>query len=107
MCHLCDGVGRLVAASSALMVEALAMREVCYLLLSRSLLDVSIFSVCKALVLVLSSDLNPPWEVAAIIANVRRLCLLIRARWFHVRRIFNKATHSVAKAAVKDALRLD
>lgn len=52
--RLCDGLGKCVPAFSALVAEAFALLEVCRILHIQGVLDVMI-----------ASDLDPPWEVAA------------------------------------------
>lgn len=57
---LCDGLGKRVLASSALVAEFLAIQEVCSLLLIPGVSSALIASDSKVLISVISADLDPP-----------------------------------------------
>lgn len=56
------------------------------------------------LISLISSDLNPPWEVAAMIADIRRLSLMLRIWWHFIPRSCNLMAHWVAKQSINGYL---
>ncbi|KAM7461363.1 hypothetical protein LguiA_029484 [Lonicera macranthoides] len=70
---LLDGIRKKVLASSALVAEALAIKEVCRMVHMRNLSNISIASDCKVVISILSFDLKPPWEIKAILADIKEL----------------------------------
>ena len=66
-----DGIAKRVKALSALVAEAFAVRIACEIANIRGLSELAIFSDSRTVIYLASSDLDPPWIIAAII-NVRK-----------------------------------
>ncbi|KAM7515561.1 hypothetical protein LguiA_005144 [Lonicera macranthoides] len=67
---LCDEFGRKVLASLALMAEALALKEACFLIRVRNIFYAHIYSDCKHLVQLVSSSGDLPCEISAIVNDI-------------------------------------
>lgn len=68
MVKLSDGSGQKVLASLVLVAEALAVKEACHIFRVRNFEQATVFSDGKSVISsLLSVDLDPTWEVAAII----------------------------------------
>lgn len=101
---LCVIVSKSVRTLSALMSEALAMRETCLGLQACNLQAVSAFNDSKILISLISSELDPPWEVAVIVKNIRFLSAPLGIRWQFLPRSFNLVAHWVAKESIRGSL---
>lgn len=91
------GCGKKVSASSAIMSEALATREACYLARDIESRPPFIFLDSKQLVDLCCSSKVPPWEISAMV-----FCSLS-----YVSRSFSGTAQVVAKLARKDNLSRD
>ncbi|KAM7502004.1 hypothetical protein LguiB_000908 [Lonicera macranthoides] len=83
------------------MSEALAILSACTVLFRRGLSEAVIFSDCKVLMSILSSDLEPPWDIAAVVAEIRFLVIGKDWEWIFIPRVFNRVAHWVAKSVAR------
>ncbi|KAM7475636.1 hypothetical protein LguiB_022879 [Lonicera macranthoides] len=93
MVKLCGGRGRKVLASLVLVAEALAVKEACHIFTVHSFEQATVFSDSKS-VISLSVDLDLPWEVAAIIHDIKFLSSSLRINWPFVMRQGNRVAAS-------------
>ncbi|KAI8567007.1 hypothetical protein RHMOL_Rhmol02G0087700 [Rhododendron molle] len=84
---------------SALQGELLAIREACFMVSKSSLQGVTVESDCREAIHLSSSEKAPPWDVAAVVLDIRDLARAsgIIFSWAH--RTANKAAHTVAALA--------
>ena len=93
-----------VAASSPIIAEAYALKKAYRLLLVRGISNAVIFSYCKTLVSIISADLEPPWEIEAVIRDIKFLYLHLSLDWQFIPRSFNGIAHELASEALHGRL---
>ena len=101
---ICDGVAREVKVNSALQAEAYAIREACYLVSSRQAWGTYIFSDSKVLVSLLNLELVPPWEVTALVQDIKKMGADFGVSFCFVPRNLNRAAHWVANQMSRGTL---
>lgn len=102
-----DGHGFLVNASSPLHAEVLAIREACTLAYQRQFHSALIESDSRIAVMLASLDETPPWQVAAVIEDVRFLAAMLSLKFHFIPRLCNAPAHWIAKQALYSALPLN
>lgn len=93
---LIDGKKFKVVASSALMCEAMALREACMMAKTMNLHSVQIESDNKELISLSVSELDHPWECACIIHAIRALVKDLNLIVSWIPTSVNRAVHRVA-----------
>ena len=63
---------------------------------SRQARGINVYSDSKVLISLLSSEMVPPWEVAAVVHDIKKLGAEFGIHFFFVPRSFNRAAHWVA-----------
>lgn len=86
------GLGNQYQLFSAV-TEALATRETGFLLQARKFTGASVFSDSETIISLASSDLEPPWEVAAIINDIRTLSKPLDIKWCFSPKKYNIIAH--------------
>lgn len=94
-------------ASLALMAEALALREACFLLKETLIYDARIFSDCKPLVQLVLSSRDPPCEISAIVNDIRHIYNSFNIVCGYVPRSENRISHWVVKSTISGTLPLN
>lgn len=99
-----DGFAKQITAGSSLKGELLAIRTACEMVISLGLKDVEVESDNRQAILLSVSESVPPWDVRAVVLDIRHLATKgsISFRW--VRRQANKAAHEVAALALRNSL---
>ncbi|KAH7853442.1 hypothetical protein Vadar_002449 [Vaccinium darrowii] len=99
-----DGFAKQITAASSLKGELLAIRAACEMVFSLGLKEVEVESDNKQAILLSVSESVPPWEVRAVVLDIRHLAVkgAISFRW--TRREANKAAHEVAALALRNLL---
>lgn len=94
--ELIDGRKFRVKGSSALVCEALALREACLMAKSLNLHEAQIESDNIELIQLSVSESNPPWECACVIQDIRMIVkgFNLIVSWIH--RAFNGVAHWIA-----------
>lgn len=101
---LIDGVAKLVKASFPLVAEVAAIKEACCLFVTRGISSAFILSDSKQAISLASSYLDPPWDVAALILDIRKLAADFKLEFIHPPRAANCVAHWVIKALVNGSL---
>ena len=90
-----------IQAASTFVAEAMAVRNACLLRATRGLTGLIICSDSKVVISLASSDLDPPWEVEAIIRDIREMASLLGFVFKFVPRSCNCIAHFFVKAALR------
>ncbi|KAI8537679.1 hypothetical protein RHMOL_Rhmol09G0042900 [Rhododendron molle] len=94
-----DGRAKTFNILSALQGELVAIREACFMVSRSSWQGATVESDCREAILLSSSENIPPWEVAAVVLDIRELAKARGIIFSWARRTANKAVHTVAALA--------
>lgn len=84
------------SGTSALACEAMALREACFMAAALKLQDVQIESDNKELISLSVSELDPPWDCACIIQDIRKIVKDFHVSVSWIPRSINCVAHWVA-----------
>ncbi|KAM7527448.1 hypothetical protein LguiB_030858 [Lonicera macranthoides] len=101
---VCDNVAKRVTASSALVSEALTVKEACCIGASRNLGGAIICSDSKTVISLASLDLNPPWKIEALMGDIRQFATKFGFIFLHVKKYQNVIAHRVIREAIHGPL---
>ncbi|KAF7153144.1 hypothetical protein RHSIM_Rhsim01G0167200 [Rhododendron simsii] len=95
---LLDGRRFCISANSAFIAEAFIFREACLFAKALNLQNVSIESDCASLISLSVSELVPPWEVLALITDIRKIGAELELSFCWTPREGNEAAHWIASS---------
>ncbi|GJT66702.1 reverse transcriptase [Tanacetum coccineum] len=91
--------GEIICTYNPLTAELFAIQSACRLALTYGWQNVIVESDCKAAISLASSDIDPPWSLYAIVADIRIWASQLALSFLWVKRECNLASHLVAKIA--------
>ncbi|KAM7465724.1 hypothetical protein LguiB_013286 [Lonicera macranthoides] len=86
------------------MAEAIAIREACIVGACRNISGLVICSDSKFVISLISSDLDPPWDIEALVVDIRRFAVAFDFKFIFVRRYQNIIANSIVQAVLRDSL---
>ncbi|XP_028084016.1 uncharacterized protein LOC114285186 [Camellia sinensis] len=102
--HLIDGNARTVSASSAFQDEAFAVRMACLMVRAHNLSFVEIESDNQMVIKLCVSEQVPPWELSAIILDIRYFASAYQLSFSWTHRSNNRVVNWVAKTQASQDL---
>ncbi|CAL5366655.1 unnamed protein product [Camellia sinensis] len=104
---LVDGMVCKVRVRSVAQGELLAVRHACLMAGALNLAAVDIESDCKSVIHLCVSEGVPPWELLALLSNVRSMATSRQLNFLWCPRMGNRAAHWVASAYLHNCLPTD
>lgn len=99
--EILDGIAKSVYVSSPVVAEALVVRNACFLMAARGLMGLPICSDSNIVIFLASSDLELPWEITAIISDIRSLVKDFGFTFIFIPRSCNLVARWIVKSNVK------
>ncbi|KAI7980312.1 hypothetical protein LOK49_Contig167G00003 [Camellia lanceoleosa] len=101
---LVDGTACKIRVRSVAQGELLAIRTACLMASALNLNVVDIEGDCKAVIQLCVSEGVPPWELLALLGDVRSLAATRQLNFLWCPRVRNSAAHWVASACFQNSL---